>query len=116
MFVNGGVELIRETTEYIERHEKLNFRLPFYTHAGDLAVSNVIHCTLSENKRTISDTQITMTIIECLKIADEELEASSISIPMIALRNYSLTRIARIMVRAIKMYIDKAKRNRSQHL
>lgn len=90
--------------------------MPFYTHAGDLAVTNVIHCTLSENKRTITENQIMMTLIECLSIADEELEATSISIPMISLRNYSLSRISKIVLRSIKSYLSKSKKTRTMHL
>lgn len=87
--------------------------MPFYTHAGELAVTNVIHCTLSENKRVITENQIIATIMECLLIADEELEATSISIPMISLRNYSLNRISKIVLRSLKTFLDKSKKARS---
>ncbi|KAL4504215.1 hypothetical protein ABPG72_021053 [Tetrahymena utriculariae] len=117
LFSRAGDELKKETADYITKHKQLHHKLPFYTHAGDLSVSNVIHCTFSENKRIIGDSQIQQTFIECLQIADEELEASSISFPMICLRNYSLNRISRIMVRSIRTYLKKNRRNRSrQHL
>lgn len=51
-----------------------------------------------------------------MQIADEELEASSISLPMVCARGFTLNRMARLMVRAIKSYLKKSKRNRNTHL
>lgn len=56
LFQMAGDRLGKETSEYLAKNTKLSYKFPFYSHAGCLPMSNVIHCTLSENTRTISDT------------------------------------------------------------
>lgn len=85
--------------------------MPYYTHAGELPIGNVIHMTLSEEKQIITETQIQQCFMDCLQIADQELEATSLSLPMFRLRNFSNTRVAKIVLNSLKTYIQKAKRH-----
>jgi len=56
IFARAGEELSTETNEYLKKHKRLHYKMPYYTHAGELPASNVIHMTLSEDRQSITET------------------------------------------------------------